>query len=193
MKAETAFYVFRSNGELTAEAIQARIASVYLQAEADLDALEKGASQASDTRRVELTRTAFGFADLAGSNPANQAAFAMNYRDAQTRAAQVDEMDQYGALQMLAQAEAVGDELLARALGARAWELGSLGLWSAVLDAYLNARPAAARAVTELSTLSRPGLLGQLVTSWALEMPVPPELQGLAPWQIQALAARAAS
>lgn len=182
----TAVYLYSSNGELTADAIRARIAEAWVKATDDMAALQAQASGASEARSAQLTRQVFGTAGV----PGDPASLAMSARDASERVAQIDVTDWYSAQQLLDRAEATGDEVLARAVAAAAYA-NPLGGWSTVLDAFLARRPAAAQALGELASMGNRSAQSDLFAAWQFVVPVPPQLAGLDDWRIRALAAQA--
>lgn len=91
-------------------------------------------------------RRAFG-------TPSTDTTTVISARDANERAAQLGPQDAHLALDLLHGADVNGDDILAAALGFRAYELSGVpGTdWPQVLDAYLERRPDAVVALAELS------------------------------------------
>jgi hypothetical protein len=189
MEAETAYALYRSNGEMTPDAILARLAQAYVRASDDMDALKAGSTGSNEARKSELIRQVFGTAGVQG----DPASLAMSARDAAERVAQVDVSDVHGALALLQRAEMIGDEVLARAVAAAAYG-NPLGSWGQVLDQFIQSRPAAARALSELAQLEQsadPFSSLNFNRNWGFVLQTPAELAGMADWQIRALAAGA--
>ncbi len=98
------------------------------------------------------------------------------------------------AAALLARAERSGDEPLARAIAAHAFDQSNSNLgrlnpgWDAVLDTYTESRPVAVRHVAALRDLSSPMGVRDL---FAHVLPVPEELWSTLPSQLDALAAAA--
>jgi hypothetical protein len=186
MQAETAYYVIRNRGELTADAVRARLAQVWVRAADDLERLASGAGTDVEARKTQLLQRTFGTAGL----PGDPASLAMSARDAAERVAQIDPMDPYSALQLLERADLIGDEVLARAVGARAYS-DQLGTWGQVLDEFVEDRPAAASALAELGQLDQQSrVMGSFTYGWQFMAQKPAELMGLDDWKVRALAAQ---
>jgi hypothetical protein len=181
----TAVYLYSSNGEMTHEAIAARIAQAYVKASDDMAALQARTSGDVETRKVKLLRQVFGTAGLAG----DPASLSMSARDASERVAQIDPSDWRSAQELLDRAEINGDEVLARQVAAAAYN-APFGAWSSVLDAFLAKRPAAAQALGELASLSSGSVQSSIFGSWQFIIPLPPQLAGLDEWRIRSLAAQ---
>ncbi len=176
-----AFDSIQNRGDLTPDAITARMASVYVDAKAKLDALAASASDQTAVTQDTAMRSAFG---STGTDPAS----VVSARDASDRAAALDIGDWQTAMDLLDQASLNRDETLARAVAQRAYTLGVSGdgTWGAVLDKFTSTRPAAARALNTLANLQvRP----TAPVMWAFVMPKPPQLASLNDWQIAAMAA----
>ena len=176
-----AYDSIRSRAELTADAISAQMASVYVDAKARLDSLAASASDQAAITQDTAMRQAFG---SSASDPAS----VVSARDASDRAAQLDLDGWPAAMALLDQADMNRDEALARAVAARAYTLGVSGdgTWGSVLDRFVATRPAAARALNALANLQvRPTITSIL----AFVMAKPSELSALSEWQIAAKAA----
>lgn len=184
----TAVYAYSSNGEMTQDAINARIAQAYVKATDDMAALQQRTDGDSEARKAQLMRSVFGTAGI----PGDAASLAMSARDAAERVAQIDPTDWYSAQQLLDRAEVNGDEVLARQVAAAAYA-NPLGGWSTVLDSFLAKRPAAAQALGELAAMGNRSAQSNLFAAWQFMIPLPPQLAGLDAWRIQALAAQASS
>lgn len=187
MRAQTAYYLISSDGELTVEARQARLAKVYVAAFDDMQKLVASTTGANEARRQQLVQKVFGTAGL----PGDPASLAMSARDAAERVAQIDVADAYSASQLLQRADMLGDEVLARAVAAAAYT-NPLGGWSSVLDEFLEDRPAAAQALAELSQLDQANAaLTSFGYNWQFQVQKPAELSGVDDWKLRAMAAGA--
>ncbi len=102
------------------------------------------------TSAAQLHRAAFGIDDLtAGGSAADATSVAISARDAGDRADQLTTPAEATAL--LQRANAMGDETLARAVGAKAHSMGAP--WDPVLKAYIADRPKQGRAVNQLRSM----------------------------------------
>ncbi|WP_145013438.1 hypothetical protein [Mycobacterium marseillense] len=115
----------RVNKSLTEAGKRREIAAVTLEARKQADAAKAQFATERAQRRESLNRAAFG-------NPANHLTEAdrLSMRDAHDRASRLDSED--AAKAMLNRAVLDGDESLAKAIGARAYERG----WGAVVNEY---------------------------------------------------------
>jgi hypothetical protein len=183
--AEAAYARVRNRGELTPAAIATLLARTYVDAKAQMEALAQrsGADVAAKSRR--LYQSAFGIDDIAGNNGVDRASASVSYRDAQDRVASLESPVDAGSL--LTRAENSGDELLARAIAQRAFDQAPMDAgWGELLDRYLASRPKAVQAVSDLLDMrTKPSVAAM----FAFIISTPPELAGLAEYQIQALAA----
>jgi hypothetical protein len=110
-----------------------------------------------------------------------------NQRDASDRVAQIRTAD--GALQLLEQAERVGDEVLARAVAQTAYDHD----WTDVANKFLDSRQDLAEPLNELWHLPSDADKAQqkVALSMALSTLRPPELQGVYDAELGSLAASA--
>ncbi|MUL39708.1 hypothetical protein FZ103_00685 [Streptomonospora sp. PA3] len=100
------------------------------------------------TQRRIAERQLFG--SLTSTDPTS----AISRRDAQDRAARVEDATE--ARELLRRAERNGDEHLAQAIAARAVEFPLDVEWSAIVDEYVSTRPKAAEALARLRELPDP-------------------------------------
>jgi hypothetical protein len=167
--------------DLNPEGLRRAMAKVWVAA---ADAMDKlgGDTPAKHAAAVAAAqRAVFGIDDITGSmTPAEQAATSMAFRDAQQRAAAIDNAAQARAL--LDQAAQTGDELLARAVGNYCLNNGYVDL----SESYLSDRPAKRAALNELQNLNRPA---GIATMWEYVTPTPPELSALSQVAIRTVAA----
>lgn len=177
--AEQRYASVRSRGELTVPAIRKAIAVIYLDARARMSTYEATATDDHTRQEQRLTAAVWGIGDI-GSTGLDRATASVSYRDAQDRAAGLD--DDGDAARLLTRAEASGDELLARAVAQVAWTNG----WGDILDAYLATRPQAGTALADLDNMR--GNLGA-ADLFTYMVPTPHELAGLDDWRVAALAA----
>lgn len=180
--AEQGYARVRGTGrDLNPEGLRRAMAKVWVAA---ADALAKlgGDTPAKHAAAVAAAqRAVFGIDDLTeGMTPAEQAATSMAFRDAQQRAAAIDNAAQARAL--LDQAAQTGDELLARAVGNYCLNNGYVDL----SESYLSDRPAKRAALNELQVLNRPA---SAATMWEFVCPTPPELSALSEVAIRTVAA----
>jgi hypothetical protein len=173
--------------ELNDAAIRQRLAVLYIAARSTMATLQESATSGYERSWQTAMTAAFGVDDLAAT-PGDRAMLAMSYREALDRCDQLDDFSE-GA-RLLNRANDTGDELLARAVGKRAWEMGGqLGGsgWGDVLNAFLATRPKASAAVATLASLQ--GGADTARNLFAFILPIPPELGALPEYQIAALAA----
>ncbi len=163
----------RANRTLSHEGRQVAMAPVYARAKSQLGDLQAQTEADQAARVVTLHRQAFGV-------PADPIA-AMSYRDAQGRAAAIDDPNM--ADHLMQRALLTGDELMAKALAQHAADRG----WPAVLNRYLDVHPEAAAALTELANT---GGLRSFVDVAHYFLPKPIELAAMQDHQIAALAAQ---
>jgi len=146
----------RKDRDLTDEARQRRIAEVHVKTQAALNKLRESESNDLHVRRTSLERTVFG-----GAKPfpgVDAGMHAISARDASDRAAQLSSPAEAAAL--LANAEADGDELLARAVARRSLRASDEQInrtaaqeWEDVTRVYLDARPHLMPVVEELAEI----------------------------------------
>ncbi len=174
----------RMRTDLTVDGVRSRMAKVYVPAKNALEVLQAQSVTDLDSQVASLKARAWGISDIAGNNPVDRAAASMSFRDAMDRAAQA--LDPAAAQALLQQAGDNGDELLARAVAYQAWSMGLTNSWPDVLDQYCATRPVAAQALNDLRSLTSIRVGGGDL--FAFMMPTPPELVGLADYQIASLA-----
>jgi len=182
--AEAGYARYRANGNLSTAGILQGLAKTYLGAKSQMDALRESATTGATANLNALMTSVFGINDLAGSDPSNRAAVSMSYRDALDRAQTCETAED--ALALLARANTVGDELLARAVASVAWSNGAFGAWADVLNTYAATRPAAERALGQLYELNTKKLFAVDVFAFLLVKPI--ELTNFADFQIEGLA-----
>lgn len=180
--AEAAYNRIRGRAELSVDAVRIGLARAYLAAAQKMHDLESSAGADADAQRRALNLAAWSIDDLA-TNAVDRAAAAMSFRDAQDRAALLEQPQ--AALDALNQAENSGDELAARAIGQQAYTSG----WTDVVDAYVRNRPKARDAVAALTELDQAALRPQIRNLWAFVLSRPLELGGLSDVGLAALAA----
>jgi hypothetical protein len=185
--ADVQYQRIRSMTELNDAAIRQRLAVLYIAARSTMATLQESATAGYERSWQQAMTAAFGIADLAAT-PGDQAMISMSYRESLDRTDQLDDFS-VGA-QLLQRANDTGDELLARAVGKRAWDMGGqLGGsgWGDVLNTFLATRPKASAAVATLTTLQ--GGADTARNLFAFVLPIPPELGAMPEYQIAALAA----
>ncbi len=185
---EAAASRIRAQPELSDHGRAMLLAKNYLNAKAKMTDLAQSSRADDSDQRTRAARSAFGATGL----PGDPATAVVSYRDAQDRAAVLTSSDAAAAL--LARAERSGDEPLARAIAAHAFDQSTSNLgrlnpgWDELLDNYSESRPGAARHVATLRDLSSPLGVRDLL---AHVLPVPEELWSTLPSQLDALAAAA--
>lgn len=140
----------KSRTELTQVAKNALLAKAFKAAKAQMKEIEVAAAETRSEARAKNTRTAFGLEDLA-STPAELATLSMAHRAAAEKVAAVT--DPAEGARLLAQAHAVGDETMARAVAAHANTMYAATRerdWGMVLNDYATQRPAAFEAIEAL-------------------------------------------
>jgi len=186
----------RERRDLTPDARNGLLAKYYLDAKQQLSRIQQTATQETAADRNALEQRAFGINGLPG---ADQATIATSYRDAQDRAAGLN--SSRDAMSMLTRANRTGDEPLARAIAAHAYDMTSSAVvgglvdsgWDEVLDAYLEPRPSKVSTIQSLADMSRAASpSANLMTQmFAFALPAPGELSGLSGAQVEHLAASA--
>ncbi|HEY5454142.1 MAG TPA: hypothetical protein VIJ96_01605 [Acidothermaceae bacterium] len=182
--AEVGYARYRGNGNLSAAGILQGIAKTYLDAKTQMDTLQVSATTGATANLNALMTKVFGIDDLAGGDPVKRAATSMSYRDALDRAQTCETPED--ALALLARANTVGDELLARAVAQVAWSNGAIGAWADVLDTFASTRPVAERALGELYDLNTSKVFA--VDVFAFILPKPSELSPYGEYQIDGIA-----
>lgn len=146
----------RNNRDLNDNARQRRLAEAHVRSRTSLDDLRQQETKNLGQRRGELERDLFGARGAARGLDAG--AHAISARDASDRAAQVTSATE--AAELLARAEADGDELLARAVARRSMQGADQAMTTAVAEAwndvartFLDNRPALMPVVEELAEI----------------------------------------
>ena len=143
-----------SDHDLTDEARQRRLAETFVRTRDELRGLGERDSQALGLRRHVLERDLLSASGVRGMDSASHA---ISARDASDRAAQITSPTQ--AAELLARAEADGDELLARAVARRCVDASAkgssreAGAWDDVTRVYVDARPSLMPVVEELAEI----------------------------------------
>jgi hypothetical protein len=185
----------RNDPRFTDEAKRVQLARAYRDAKREMTKLRTAQADSAQQEREQLERRLFGidrFVNL--SNPhESRATLAVSYRDAQDRAAR---LDQDGALGLIGRAVRSGDEILARVVLERAVEQN----WIDVLNAYAERNPGSEpdlQRLVDLNALEATGAARttsryarQSVTVELLHaLDKPAEIAGLADDQIDQLVA----
>lgn len=165
----------RRNPTLSNEGKALAMAPLHVAAQAQMAAVQAKAQADTAARVTSLHRTAFGVP----TDPIS----AMSYRDAQGRAAAVD--DPSVADWQLQRSLQTGDDLQARALAQRSSEMG----WSGPLSRYVEANPAAGAALAELAARNSGQVTQIMADSAHYWLPRPSELAHLQDHEIERLAA----
>jgi hypothetical protein len=128
----------RNDRTLSPHGKQKELATLYLDYKPRMEKLEADENTQHQTRAKALRRDLFGLPGYADPNTA------ISYRDAQDRAASIE--DEQTALRLLNRAELSGDTSLAKAVAARAFEAG----WNETINQYADANPASEAKFNEL-------------------------------------------
>lgn len=143
----------REDSDLTPEARNRRMAEEWAKARKELDGLQAAERTRLAERETLLERRLFGADSVQDSSQA------ISSRDAQDRAGRLT--DPREAAQLLARAEANGDEALAKAVAyhainqSRGIPRAMAAPWEDVAGMYLNARPQLSDTVEELASIER--------------------------------------
>lgn len=135
----------RNDRTLSPHGKQKELASLYLDYKPRMERLEAEETAQHQTRSKALRRDLFGLPGYADPNTA------ISYRDAQDRAASIE--DEQTALTLLNRAELSGDTSLAKAVAAKAFESG----WNQVINEYADANPNSEAKFNELIDLESYG------------------------------------
>lgn len=155
---------------------RAKVAQIHLQFQAELNQQ----IHARDTQaRAERARLEYRIFGPAGDS--NDASEIISRRDAGDRAKQLTTEQE--ALDLLASADRIRDESLARAIAERCFEMG----WGDAVNEFLRPRQHLLRAAQSLWDQTQPSLAEELSEA-AVTTSVPPELRGLSESQIARLA-----
>jgi hypothetical protein len=135
----------RANTNLTQSAKASLIARAYQATKTQIDGFATEAAEARAHAAKKAVRSAFGTGDLAAkSTPAEQVAIEAAHRSAIDRVSAI--MEPAALSNLLQQADDVGDEVLARAVGRQAHAVGA----DDVLARYIAERPKQGEAVNAL-------------------------------------------
>lgn len=171
----------RSRTTQTLESRRVDHAKAQTAAQSAMDELAEQETGAAAAATQKLSRTAFGVGDLTrDASPADAASISIVARDAADRAGML--ADAQSAMSLLLQAESLGDETLARAVGQRASLMG----WDDVLQRYMDDRPKQADAINSLRALNDSPPSAASLFQYSL--PVDPSLGTLSSFQINQLA-----
>jgi len=150
----------RNNRTLSEHGKRKELAILYIDYKPRMEALEAEENATKETRAKALRRDLFGLSGFADPHAA------ISYRDAQDRAANIQDED--AAMSLLNRAELSGDTSLAKAVAARAFESG----WNRVINTYADGNPASEAKFNELIDIESYGrgsaglaqILGQAMT-----------------------------
>lgn len=135
----------RGDRSLSEHGKQKELARLYIDYKPRMQALEAEENSTKQTRLKTLRRDLFGLSGFADPNTA------ISYRDAQDRAANIQ--DEEAAMSLLSRAELSGDTSLAKAVAAKSFESG----WSRVINEYADANPTSEAKFQELVDLESYG------------------------------------
>jgi hypothetical protein len=180
---EAKLTAIRSNMDLSQQGRRRLIAAAYKDAAGKLSDLSENFDRTASLTAEQTARDLFGGSYLTGAD-------AISQRDAEDRAAQLENGDQ--ALALLARAQRNGDQHLARAVASVAFERSQHPLtaptWQPVVQAFADANPGTAAKLQQLADLRRDQTTNGLTNAILLSTPKPSELDGLNDGQIQELA-----
>ncbi|MDO9439887.1 MAG: hypothetical protein Q7T73_03260 [Beijerinckiaceae bacterium] len=128
----------RNNPDISVEKRNKIIARAYLDLKDGLDQLEASTKRAADARRSELERSVYGIPNKA------DASAMISYRDALDRASQVEK--EAAAVDLYKRAQTSGDDLLARAVLATAYQ----NQWVNVINNHAELYPETDAQLNEL-------------------------------------------
>lgn len=191
-----------NRGELTSLARRQLLALNYLTFKQKMAALEAKATADTTSQVQQIERALFGLDDLVTATT-DRATLDISFRDALDRVSRLDPTreDASEAADLLLRANRSGDEVLARAIAAHAYDLigpNAVGqgllvdpAWRQVLQMYGDTHPAAAAGVQKLIDLATipTGEWGTHV--FAFVLPAPLELMGTSETEILRLAQNA--
>jgi hypothetical protein len=183
----------RAKTHWSTDAKNGALARAHADAEAKMAELQQTAAGETAADRLAAHRRAFA-GPIPGVDPGS---LVVSNRDAADRAERLTSPADAAA--MLARAERSGDEPLARAVAAAAFDqvsaigaIGDPGPWGQVVDDYAARRPGKADAINELAQLSGSSQLNAR-NLFAFVLPKPPEIAHLQHGQLQTLIANAPS
>jgi hypothetical protein len=173
----------RGDNNLSAQGRLKQLARARLDALAEMTKLREGFDGKEAKTASDLSVDLFGAVSLVGAD-------AISARDAADRARQIRSPRE--ALELLALAENNGDQVLARAIGHRAFNeqrqpIGGAA-WSPVLDAFTARRPETASKLAELAQARRRSVEQSVGRSVIFSLPAPRELERVSETRLQALA-----
>lgn len=164
---------------------QQRVAAAYSDAARQMGAISDAFNSGVVQTSSNLQRQLFG------SNGPVSGSDAISIRDAQDRAAQLQSGDE--ALALLARAERSGDDHLARAVAARAFEGATSSIggadWGRVVDAYTTSRPEVGNKMQELAAAQSHNLNDAVFNAGLTWLGKPDELSKMGDSQIEDLSA----
>jgi hypothetical protein len=188
----------RASTQYTDDARRAMIATAYVEAKAELDALREKDQAKHDDEIRTLESALFGVGAVVGvsADPTTKAAVIIAHRDAQDRVARIVEdpsLNEAGVraklLELLQRANRGGDEFMARAVADAAVRAADVEL----LNAFADKRPQTETKIQRLLDLTvnntaseRRGFIEEM--EWFL--PAPQELSGRSEFQIRDIAER---
>lgn len=182
----------RGNVMLSEEGKRRQMAVARHRALAEITQLREAATAAWSARKAELEKQLFSIRDQANGVEA-----AISYRDAQDRVAELKTAAE--AQLLLRRAIRTGDDLLARALFERAWDVGGDRMagsgWTEIIHAYVEQlRPDLAPAVEELAVLQNADTrAGRMAEQMETGVHVPPEIAAMSPAEVAQAVTEAAA
>jgi hypothetical protein len=172
----------RADDTLSTVGRQRHIARAYKAAETEMAGIRINHAGGAAVTAEHLQRELFGADQVAGTD-------AISVRDAEDRAAQLQSGGE--ALALLRRAERNNDQVLARAVAAKAFEAAQdfIGgaAWSPVIDAYTETRPDIAGKLQQLVDTQRNGVSDAINSAGWTWLGKPDELARVSEGQLEAL------
>jgi hypothetical protein len=174
----------RNNAQLSAVGKQQQLAAAWKTATTAMDGHRVTFAGTQTLTATDQRRRVFGADNVTGSD-------AVSMRDAFDRAAQLQSGDE--ALALLRRAELTGDDHLARAVAATAFDNsagGSIGAadWTSVVDAFTATRPDVAQSMQDIANAESSNVKDALDIAGYSYLSKPEELARVSDYQIQLLA-----
>jgi len=175
--------------ELSEHAKRVALARAVTTARAEIKIVREAEGKERDARWSAGLRKLWGTDDIVAGG-ADRASTTISARDAIDRVSRIKNADQAAAL--LRQAEATGDEILARAIANHAndhtGKLDNGGKWAGVLGDFLAPRESATKTYQEMCAMAAEHTSAERIFG-RRAIDAPPDLKGLRDDEIRALAA----
>jgi hypothetical protein len=174
----------RNNPQLSAVGKQQQLAAAWKTASTAMDGHKTTFNGTQTLTATDQRRRVFGADNVTGAD-------AVSMRDAFDRAAQLQSGDE--ALALLRRAELTGDDHLARAVAATAFDKSAGGFigaadWTAVVDAFTATRPDVAQSMQEIANAESSNVKDALDIAGYSYLGKPEELARVSDYQVDLLA-----